>query len=786
MTERVVWGGRYAIFDEIASGGMATVYLAARLHVDTEVPRVVALKKLSAQFAKQPEFVAMFLDEAHLAARIRHPNVVATYECLRTDEGLGIVMDLVIGASLVSLARAGKGSMNLPPPLPITLAVITGALDGLHAAHQVSDDSGKLLNLVHRDVSPHNILVGRDGVARVIDFGIAKAKGRLQVTDVGVLKGKFAYMSPEQIAGRALDRRADVYSTGIVLWESLAGRKLFRQGGNEEALLQRGDGKVAIPLPSALNPEVPAALDAIVRKALAHDPEERFRSALAMAETIRAEVAVAEPGAVAEWVHGRVGATLDVLATRRAEIEEASLRGDDEGPRRLSNPQVISLGRTSLAPRAPDSDPRSVPARVSVPPSPPVPSRRFMGDFDLAPGSASAVPLELAGPVVSAVPRPSSPGRPRPRRPTAPRVRVGWGLLLVATLFVATMGVGLLEGPALLKLRVMEAARAEGLSLVVDRVELGDGGLTLVGLLVTLPGVPALRLTASEAHATLEGLGSLREVSLPGFELAIAGSPRELATQLSSWRGAHPQHFQISGKAGHVLWGIPSVPSMRVEAHDAWLTTSASNDGGMTLESAGLFVAFPRGSMGPWRTHLDWAPLETRLRVGFDPSATDGPPSATMIYRPVEGTTWALDVPRGSTFKVGLPLGLLGTSSDLAIEAAMHAQVSPRGEMVKAEAQLGLYGWQVGTQPGSGTPIDLVVSGVIQGDPSKPLPLRDGKLALGTVTRAVPGVVTFQSDGMRVELEAPSGRGVEPAAVFDTHEWTTTKPRPTKTSASAH
>jgi len=397
VTERVVWGGRYAIYDEIASGGMATVYLAARLHVDTEVPRVVALKKLSAQFAKQPEFVAMFLDEAHLAARIRHPNVVATYECLRTDEGLGIVMDLVIGASLVSLARAGKGSMNLPPPLPITLAVITGALDGLHAAHQVSDDSGELLNLVHRDVSPHNILVGRDGVARVIDFGIAKAKGRLQVTDVGVLKGKFAYMSPEQIAGRALDRRADVYSTGIVLWESLAGRKLFRQGGNEEALLQRGDGKVAIPLPSALNPEVPAALDAIVRKALAHDPEERFRSALAMAETIRAEVAVAEPGAVAEWVHGRVGATLDVLATRRAEIEEASLRGDDEGPRRLSNPQVISLGRTSLAPRAPDSDPRSVPARVSVPPSPPVPSRRFMGDFDLAPGSASAVPLELAG-----------------------------------------------------------------------------------------------------------------------------------------------------------------------------------------------------------------------------------------------------------------------------------------------------------------------------------------------------------------------------------------------------
>ena len=252
MRDRVIWGGKYAIFGEIASGGMATVYLAARLGRSSEIPEVVALKKLSAQLAKQPEFVAMFLDEAHLAARVRHPNVVTTYEFVRTSEGLGIVMDFVVGESFVELLRGQMDEADLVP-LPIAAAIVAGALEGLHAAHETRDDTGRAIGLVHRDVSPHNILVGADGVARVIDFGIAKAAGRLQTTDVGIIKGKFAYMAPEQIHGAAVDRTTDVYAAGIVLWEALAGRKLFRANTNEELLIQRSAGSVSIPPPRAMN-----------------------------------------------------------------------------------------------------------------------------------------------------------------------------------------------------------------------------------------------------------------------------------------------------------------------------------------------------------------------------------------------------------------------------------------------------------------------------------------------------------------------------------------------------
>jgi len=278
VTERVLWGGRYALFGEIAAGGMATVYLAARLDKSSEIPPVVALKKLSEQLAKQPEFVAMFLDEAHLASRIRHPNVVTTYEFLRTGEGLGIVMDLVVGESFMALLRGAAADVE-PAPLLVSTAILVGALEGLHAAHEVCDDTGRPLGLIHRDMSPHNILVGADGIAQVIDFGIAKAAGRLQTTDVGIIKGKFAYMSPEQIHGAELDRATDIYSAGIVLWEALVGRQLFRASSNQELLTKRSAGVASIPPPHLLNPGVPAALERIVLRALANDAKDRYATA---------------------------------------------------------------------------------------------------------------------------------------------------------------------------------------------------------------------------------------------------------------------------------------------------------------------------------------------------------------------------------------------------------------------------------------------------------------------------------------------------------------------------
>ncbi|HSQ67748.1 MAG TPA: serine/threonine-protein kinase, partial [Polyangiaceae bacterium] len=214
--------GRYVLCDAIASGGMATVHLG-RLLGPVGFSRTVAIKRLHPHFARDPEFVAMFLDEARLAARIRHPNVVSTLDVVVLQGELFVVMDYVHGEALSKLIRA-----NGAVPPPIAASIIAGVLYGLHAAHEAKTDDGAPLHIVHRDISPQNVLVGVDGSARVVDFGVAKAVGRLQTTREGALKGKIAYMSPEQISTDSVDRRTDIYAASVVLWEMLTGKRLYQ------------------------------------------------------------------------------------------------------------------------------------------------------------------------------------------------------------------------------------------------------------------------------------------------------------------------------------------------------------------------------------------------------------------------------------------------------------------------------------------------------------------------------------------------------------------------------
>jgi serine/threonine-protein kinase len=260
-------GGRYETLKAIASGGMATVHLGRAVGVGG-FERLVAIKVMHPHIAGESEFVDMFLDEARLAARIRHPNVVATID-VQADDGLFIVMEYVDGPSLRALRRAWRRA--LPPP--IALRILIDALGGLHAAHELCGDDGAPLNLVHRDVSPANILIGADGVVRITDFGVARAETRLSSTRGGQLKGKVPYMPPEQLMGEPIDRRCDVYGSGAVLWEQLAGRRLFR-AESEGALLQK---ILAGPeyTPQQVNADVPAALDAVCMRALARSPDDR-------------------------------------------------------------------------------------------------------------------------------------------------------------------------------------------------------------------------------------------------------------------------------------------------------------------------------------------------------------------------------------------------------------------------------------------------------------------------------------------------------------------------------
>lgn len=321
MNQPVAVIGRYALHDEIASGGMAKVHLG-RLLGPVGFARTVAVKRLHQQFARDPEFVSMFLDEARLAARIRHPHVVPTLDVVALSGELFLVMDYVHGVSLSKLLRTviARGTRV---PVDVVASIVVGALHGLHAAHEARSERGLPLGIVHRDVSPQNIMVGSDGMSRVLDFGVAKASWRIQTTRDGQLKGKLSYMAPEQVNGGTIGPWTDVYATAIVLWEALANQRLFSRN-ESSAILARFTKQEPVPAPSTHNSDVSPALDAIVLRALDHEPTARYASAREMADAIEASVQLASTSAVGRFLRSVVSQELDQHSTLIAEIENGS------------------------------------------------------------------------------------------------------------------------------------------------------------------------------------------------------------------------------------------------------------------------------------------------------------------------------------------------------------------------------------------------------------------------------------------------------------------------------
>jgi len=352
--------GRYAIHAEIAHGGMATIHLG-RLTGPGGFSRTLAIKRLHPMFAKDPEFVAMFMDEARLAARIQHPNVVSIIDVVAQAGELLLVMDYIQGESLSRLLRAERqrgGRIDLK----IAVKLMSEVLSGLHAAHEVTNERGMPLDLVHRDVSPQNILVGVDGVARLIDFGVAKAAGRAQSTRQGQLKGKLPYMAPEQIKGGTVDRRTDVYAASVVLWELMVGRRLFQ---GDEANVLYGVLSAPIPAPSTLVPGVSAALEAVVMKGLERNPSRRYSTAMEMADALEAAMAPASSREVARWMKELSSAALDERAKLVAEVESMS---------HVSLPPAAALALTDMLSDGSASSGTEAPAGEPGAASPPPPA----------------------------------------------------------------------------------------------------------------------------------------------------------------------------------------------------------------------------------------------------------------------------------------------------------------------------------------------------------------------------------------------------------------------------
>lgn len=275
--------GRYRVVDEIGIGGMASVHLA-RMDGPGGFQKWVAIKRIHAHLIEDESFVQMFLDEARVAARISHPNVASVIELGKHQDSYWIAMEYLHGEPLREVMRRTE-ELGAPMPPEIACRIIADAAEGLHAAHELSGKDGEKMDLVHRDVTPHNLFVTYDGSTKVVDFGIAKFLNRMSNTRHGTLKGKIAYMSPEQVYGEQIDRRTDLFALGVVLWELTTGKRLFRMESDLDTLAKVQECNV--PKPSTIVRGYPLDLEKIVLKALAKKRDDRFRTARELARALQ-------------------------------------------------------------------------------------------------------------------------------------------------------------------------------------------------------------------------------------------------------------------------------------------------------------------------------------------------------------------------------------------------------------------------------------------------------------------------------------------------------------------
>jgi serine/threonine-protein kinase len=363
--------GRYELHRALASGGMATVYLG-RMRSETGLGRTVALKRMHPHFATDPQFVAMFFDEARLAMRLQHPNIVPTFDVVSTEGELLLVMEYIRGESLSGLLRSAYGAGERVPA-DIASAIVCGVLAGLHAAHEARSEDGAPLEIVHRDVSPQNVMVGADGAARLLDFGVAKAAGRVHSTAQGQIKGKFAYMSPEQLTTEQVDRRADIFAASVLLWETLTGERLFK-GETAGALVNAVLSAVIVP-PSRVVADLPAGLDAVVMRGLARQKRERFATAREMALALELAQPPATARAVGEWTERLAARALKVRSQLVKDVE----RAEGAGMVGTAPPTSVTQmsGRDEMPTEAPRAEDVSV-VGVGAPATTVVTSRRTL------------------------------------------------------------------------------------------------------------------------------------------------------------------------------------------------------------------------------------------------------------------------------------------------------------------------------------------------------------------------------------------------------------------------
>jgi serine/threonine protein kinase len=389
--------GPYLVYEQLGIGGMATVHRAETTGIEG-FRRPVALKRMLPHVAANDDLVRSFVREARLASHLRHANVAQTYDLGKVDDIYFIAMELVVGRTLRDVLRlCAKRSILIP--IPIALNILTQVCDALDYAHNLTDDSGAALGIIHRDVSPSNVIVAEGGVVKLIDFGIAKASTTDMQTMSGTIKGKFGYMAPEYLGG-TIDARADLFALGIIAYEMLTGRPLFQGRDDMDTLYRVKSMKIAPP--SVATPDVPMEIDSIVMTALERDPEARWQRAAAMRVALTTEVKrlgmTIIDQEVTRWVDAiftdALGDTSTPAPTRvMSELPRASAYPNDESiiierppteetavvqaratpsPPRAPAQNKTLLGGAAVGPLPPRTGPRLTKPAIAVPPVAPL------------------------------------------------------------------------------------------------------------------------------------------------------------------------------------------------------------------------------------------------------------------------------------------------------------------------------------------------------------------------------------------------------------------------------
>ena len=777
--------GRYTIHGELASGGMATVHIG-RQGGDAGFSKLVAVKRMHPQFAKDTDFLAMFLDEARLATRIRHPNVVQSVDVIVERGEVLLIMEYIHGEALSRINKTLRAKTERIP-LRIAVAIMSGVLHGLHAAHEAKSERGEPLGIVHRDVSPQNIIVGTDGVARVLDFGIAKAADQVHMTREGELKGKLVYMAPEQLLGEPVTRRTDIFSASVVLWESLTGQRLFESESSSPLAARMKHAK--IDPPSELSPDVSPALDAVVMKGLALDSDARYATARDMAFALEEAVTPATQAQVAAWVEVVAEKALAERAERIAQIEsdgaESSqsirrMAEDIASDRLLTNDVISSRTRRSTPPPpttgsyrrvTPTPPPPSAPRRPSitgpmsdpVPPSRPPPSMRIPAargnaadpfHVPLGGALAPAAPASLDAPVIPTE-------HAAPAKVTVHKIpRRGVGAMVFLFLLVGVLAL-VVASPFLAKKNLVDHLHDSGITATVDEADLVSqfGSLRLVGVTFTSSEIPGVTVHAKEMLVDLNQALEPTSVVLRDVEVTLDGSYETVLASVGSWRKKH---------AVDTPSGLPpSVRRLRIEpAHVQWNQISGA---GTSLEAKSLVAEFPRtadrelgedfvvqptslqvkalgSSIGPWLMDVKRDGKTLRMHVAFDQTQTQS--FALDVVGDDAATTIDLRVPHATPAELGFKPDALGATAvdPVKIDAVLHAVLTR--EKLDATATLKVEALRAPGGPPSLFSADAVVSGAR----STNIELGDAHIALGAAVSALTGRVRVEDDGFSVKL----------------------------------